>query len=92
MDELAESQEPTKQPESPDADALQQGCLTRLTPVTPPGCAGCLTAIFLALAILTAATAFFLDPNSVPWRHAIRLLRQVQVNNGAIAHATLQRK
>lgn len=79
MDELAESQEPTKQPESPDADALQQGCLTRLTPVTSPGCAGCLTAIFLALALLTAATAFFLDPNSVPWRHAISSWRILAV-------------
>lgn len=79
MDEVADKQEPTEQPEATDTDAMQQGCLARLTPVTPPGCAGCLTAIFLMVALLAAVTAFALDQNSVPWRHAISWWRVLTV-------------
>ncbi|MGY8749458.1 MAG: type VI secretion protein IcmF/TssM N-terminal domain-containing protein [Pirellulales bacterium] len=71
MDELADSNESSEQPEALEAGALQQGCLSRLTPVTPPGCAGCLTAVLLIFALIIAVTVFLLDQNSIPWRYAI---------------------
>ncbi|MEX0819538.1 MAG: hypothetical protein WD070_08085, partial [Pirellulaceae bacterium] len=48
-----------------------QGCLTRITPVTTPGCASCLTTLFLITTVATVWIAFMLDPDNIPWRHSM---------------------
>jgi len=53
----------------------KQGCLTTMTPATTPGCAGCLSAVFLVTTVVTVWTAFLLDDSNVPWRHSMSPLR-----------------
>ncbi|TWU23424.1 hypothetical protein Pla52o_29600 [Novipirellula galeiformis] len=45
--------------------------LSRLIPSTAPGCAAVLTWLFLVTLVAVVWTFFYLDPNNVPWRHAI---------------------
>lgn len=47
------------------------GCIARLIPVTPPGCASCLTMLFLFFTVLAVWGIFLMDPANVPWRHAM---------------------
>ncbi len=61
-----------------DAEAPEQpreGCLSRLTPVTVPGCASCLTSLFLVITVIIAAVIFFTDPDHVPWEHTVGWFR-----------------
>lgn len=61
-----------------DADVPEQpreGCLTRLTPVTVPGCASCLTSMFLVMTVVIAGIIFFMDPDHVPWEHTVGWFR-----------------
>ncbi len=51
-------------------DEQRIGCLARLIPVTTPGCATLLMAVFLITTVLTVWIVFWLDPNNVPWRHS----------------------
>ncbi len=44
---------------------------SRLLPRTVPGCAALLTGFFLACVAAIVWTVFYVDPNNVPWRHAI---------------------
>jgi len=61
---------------SPDGAPPQKiGCLARLIPVTPPGCASCLTSLFLFITVIAVWTIFWLDPANVPWRHAMTFWR-----------------
>jgi len=55
------------------------GCLTALTPGSTPGCAGCLSFVFLLTTVATVWTAFLLDPENVPWRHSMSLGRVMLV-------------
>lgn len=66
---------------TPDAKppAEKEGCLVRLLPVTTPGCASCLTSVFLILTVTIVWLFFFLDPLHVPWRHAIGWPRIVAI-------------
>ena len=64
-----------EQPTAPRAGGRQVACLTALPPVTTPGCAGCLTAVFLVTTVVTVWTAFWLDPDNVPWRHSMSAWR-----------------
>ena len=60
------------------ADAPEEqrmGCLVRLIPVTTPGCASMLTAVFLATTMATIWLMFYLDPENVPWQHSFSWLR-----------------
>jgi hypothetical protein len=56
------------------------GCLTAVTPATTPGCAGCLTFVFLLTTVVTVWTAFVLDPENVPWRHSMSAWRIILVS------------
>lgn len=60
-------------PETAEEERL--GCLARMIPVTTPGCATLLTAIFLITTVLTVWIIFWLDPNNVPWRHSFSVWR-----------------
>lgn len=60
-------------PETAEEERL--GCLARIIPVTTPGCATLLTAIFLITTVLTVWIIFWLDPNNVPWRHSFSVWR-----------------
>lgn len=62
----AEGEVPEKSPD---------GCLTRITPVTTPGCASCLTTLFLVTTVVAVWVAFLLDADNIPWRHSISWLR-----------------
>ncbi len=57
------------------ADEPRIGCLASLIPVTTPGCASLLTAVFLLTTALTVWGIFWLDPNNVPWRHSFNVWR-----------------
>lgn len=59
-----------REDDAPDESERREGCLTRLIPVTTPGCATLLTTIFLLTTVLTVWLVFWLDPANVPWRHA----------------------
>lgn len=63
--------------ESPDVDPkdLGDGLLTRMIPVTPPGCASCFTTIFLICTVITTAVIFVTDENHVPWWHTVSWFR-----------------
>lgn len=56
-------------------DIPSEGCLARITPVTVPGCASCLTTVFLLVTVGIAAAIFFADPDHVPWTHSITWIR-----------------
>ena len=49
----------------------KEGCLVRMLPITTPGCASCLTSVFLIITVAVVWLVFFLDPLHVPWRHAV---------------------
>lgn len=57
----------------------RQGCLARMTPVTTPGCASCLTAVFLVTTVVTVWLVFFLDPVNIPWRDSMTVVRVATV-------------
>jgi hypothetical protein len=42
--------------------------LARIIPVTTPGCATCLTVVFLMSTVITVWIVFWLDPSNIPWR------------------------
>ena len=72
--------EDPNQPETPEEEAPpRRGCLTRMLPTTTPGCASCLTTVFLFITVATVATIFLLDPDNVPWRHSMSWLRIASV-------------
>jgi len=48
-----------------------EGCLSRITPVTTPGCASCLTTLFLITTVAAVWVAFMLDADNIPWRHSM---------------------
>ncbi|MFT5299930.1 MAG: hypothetical protein ACI87E_000385 [Mariniblastus sp.] len=79
MESEAASPESTAENGTTDSDELQRGCLSRLTPVTPPGCASCLTTVFLALTVILAAFVFWMDPDRVPWLHTVKPWRIVLI-------------
>lgn len=67
------SEAETSAPEE-TSDELQpprDGLLTRMTPVTTPGCASCLTTLFLVFTVIAAILIFLSDPNHVPWQHTV---------------------
>ncbi len=66
---------PDELPEEMPEGMKPAGCLTRLLPVTTPGCATWLTAIFMVVTVITVWSFFWLDPDHVPWRHSISLPR-----------------
>ncbi len=51
------------------------GCLASMIPVTTPGCASLLTAVFLITTVITVWIVFWLDPDNIPWRHSYSLWR-----------------
>lgn len=61
------------------APAEKEGCLVRLIPVTTPGCASCLTSLFLVVTVAVVWLVFFLDPLHVPWRHSVGWPRIVAI-------------
>lgn len=56
-------------------DAKPSGCLTRIIPVTTPGCAAALTLVFLLTTVVSVWIVFWLDPVNIPWRHGYSWLR-----------------
>lgn len=69
--------DPEVEPQAEDGEAGEPkvGCLASLIPVTTPGCASLLTAIFLITTVITVWLAFWLDPDNIPWRHSYNLWR-----------------
>lgn len=61
------------------ASAEKEGCLVRLLPVTTPGCASCLTSLFLFATVAIVWLVFFLDPLHVPWRHSLGWPRMLAI-------------
>ncbi|XZE32879.1 type VI secretion protein IcmF/TssM N-terminal domain-containing protein [Pirellulaceae bacterium SH501] len=55
------------------------GCLTRIIPVSTPGCASALTLVFLLTTVISVWVVFWLDPANVPWRHGYSWLRIVTI-------------
>lgn len=62
-----------------DADGgvppAKPGCLARMVPVTTPGCASCLTLLFLTFTVIVVWGVFLLDTANVPWRHSMTIWR-----------------
>lgn len=58
---------------TPDLTATtkKRGLLTRWLPTTVPGCAAFTVLLFLLTVVAAVWIAFLLDPNNLPWRHAI---------------------
>jgi len=56
---------------APAAALKKKGLLTRWLPETVPGCASLTVLFFLLCVVAVVWIAFFLDPNNLPWRHAI---------------------
>jgi hypothetical protein len=73
----AEKPEPKPDPKSEPSEkpAKKPGFFRRLwnlpREATPAGCASWLLALFLGLLVLTTWGLFLLDPNHIPWRHAM---------------------
>lgn len=66
--------------EPTDAQSDQPtGCLTRIIPVSTPGCASALTLVFLLTTVVSVWVVFWLDPANVPWRHGYSWLRIVTI-------------
>jgi len=68
-----------KEAEGAAPAAEKEGCLVRLLPVTTPGCASCLTALFLIVTVAVVWLVFFLDPLHVPWRHSLGWMRMTAI-------------
>ncbi|XZE46790.1 type VI secretion protein IcmF/TssM N-terminal domain-containing protein [Pirellulaceae bacterium SH467] len=77
MSGVAEGSDPMdEQPaEVESQDGKPTGCLTRIIPVTTPGCAAALTLVFLITTVVSVWIVFWLDPVNIPWRHGYSWLR-----------------
>jgi hypothetical protein len=79
--EKSEKPEKPEKPENPEISdkaekpEKKRGLFRRLwnlpREATPAGCASWLLALFLGLLVLTTWILFLLDPNHIPWRHAM---------------------
>ena len=72
---MSEDAEQESEEEVEGEDEPRMGCLARMIPVTTPGCASLLTAVFLVTTVITVWLVFWLDPDNVPWRHAYSVWR-----------------
>lgn len=70
-----EEPEPVQLPGKKGKIPPPSGCLVAMTPASTPGCAGCLTLVFLVTTVVTVWVAFWFDSNNVPWRHSMSPLR-----------------
>ncbi len=65
--------------EKADEKEPRVGCLASLIPVTTPGCSSLLTFVFLIFTVAGVWLYFWLDPDSIPWRHSYSFFRIVAV-------------
>lgn len=75
MNPKPEDQEKPDENGAPTEVDERIGCIASLIPVTTPGCASLLTAVFLITTVISVWVYFWLDPANVPWRHAYSWFR-----------------
>lgn len=66
---------PEKETEKGGVPGPKRRWLSAILPATPQGWAAVMTAVFLLCVVAIVWTVFFLDPNNVPWRHAMGIGR-----------------